>query len=270
MKKFALFLLFLLPFATFGQLFPKVYDFRGPIRNVTEKKYGRDKSAFFFFKSYFHPSAFSGWKYIYDFDENTKLIKRTETFRNEIKAEYIYQRQTDGNRRIVRQITGNKADGHDGDYLEYENFLNADGKIEKTNYWAYDSKEGTLELFLVEQNAQYAGDRLQSFIRQLVNQAGDTESNENCKLFYNNSGELIRLERTDIVSGFQTVIHYDYDSRRLPYHFSVDLMTELPATDSKQLQDIYYDFDSQGNWTRMYRKVGDNNQMEAKRKIRYQ
>ncbi len=273
MKKFAVYFLIFLPGLAFGQLFPKATDFTGNIRQVVEKKYGKEVNYFRLFKGIYRPAAFSGWKYTYHFNEHSELAKRTETFRGEVKAEYVYQRETGENRNVVREIATEKTAGHEGDYLEYENFMNQQGQIKKVNYWSFNAKACTRDLFMVEQNAQYQGNKLVAFTRRLINEPGDTAtaSTEACKLFYNGAGKLIRIERTDLVSGFKTIIYYHYNGKGWVDHYSVDLLTELQGTGpNNQLQDTYYTYDRSGNWTRMYWKAGKKYRLEAKRRTRYQ
>jgi len=52
-------------------------------------------------------------------------------------------------------------------------------------------------------------------------------------------------------------------------HYSVDLMSEIQEYGKNQIQDIYYKFDNQGNWNRMYWKSGNKTYLAAKRKITY-
>jgi len=214
--------------------------------------------------------VFSGWKYTYLFDRNSKLTKRINTFQGEIKAEYHYQRDTADNRWIEREIitkTGNKQSGN---YIEYENFRNNSGQIVKVNYWEFDAKESNRSLFLIEQDAQYQNNRLSSFTRTLIDENGNISGNEKCNLSYDEEGELIRIERIDLESGFRTVLSNQMNGLFMISRYSIDLMSEMKEYGKNQIQDIYYKFDEKGNWTRMYRESGNKTYLEAKRKIYYQ
>jgi hypothetical protein len=157
-----------------------------------------------------------------------------------------------------------------GDYIEYENFRNSAGQIVKVNSWAFDAKKGTRNLFLIEQDAQYQNNRLSSFTRTLIDENGSVSGDEKCNLFYDELGKLIRIERVDQESGFRTVISNQMNGSNLVVHYSVDLMSEVQEYGKNQIQDIFYRFDSQGNWNRMYWKSGNKTYLEAKRKIYYQ
>jgi hypothetical protein len=270
MKKFAAFIFILLPCLSFGQLFPKIPDFKGNIEQIVEKKYGKESNFFGILKANYHPKAFSGWKYTYQFDENSKLIRETTTKDGKIQADYLFQHDKKGDRIINREITSDKSLQNKGDYLEYENFINANGQIEKVNFWAYNSKECSKELFLVEQNVNYKDDKLVSFIRQNISLNGDTSSTEKCSLFYNSSGQLIRIERKNIETDLTTILYYIYNNQGFIDHYSVDYLSGLSEFGKKNKnQEIYYTYDQMGNWTMMYRKLEKKNQIEAKRKIRY-
>jgi hypothetical protein len=65
------------------------------------------------------------------------------------------------------------------------------------------------------------------------------------------------------------VIKYEMVGSRLVSHYSIDLMAEMKEFGKNQMQDIYYKFDNNGNWTRMYWKSGNKTYLEAKRKISY-
>jgi len=269
MKKLAIYFMILMPCLAFGQLFPKVPDFKGNIREVVEKKYGKEARSFRFLGITYRSATFSGWKYTFDFDENSKLVKQTEAFKNEIRAEYIYQRKTEGSQQIVREITTDNNSGHEGDYLETENYFDQKGRLEKVNYRSFDAKSGKSSLYLIEKDAKYIGERLSSFSRQLIDENGDTSGTEVCKLFYDSSGRLSRIERADAVSGFKTTIYYHYNNRGWVVQYSVDLLTELQEIGKNQVQHIYYSYDSHGNWTRSYWLKDKKKHLEAKRKNKY-
>jgi hypothetical protein len=269
MKIFATYILILLPSITFGQLFPNVQDFKGNIEKVVEKKYGREVNYFLIFKKIYRSRTYSGWKCTYLFDEKSNLKKRTNTVEGKVKADYLYQRDTVGNRIIVREINMDKTSSNEGDYIEYENFMNPAGRIEKVNFWAFNAKVCTRELFQVEKEAEYRDDQLISYTRHLINENGETDTGEKCNLYYDSSRKLIRIDRIDLSSGFKTEINYSYDDQGFVSHYSVDFLVELQEYGKNQIQDISYKYDSHGNWIRMYWKSGDKNRLEAKRDIEY-
>ena len=269
MKRFAVYILLLLPCFTSGQLFPKVADFKGNIEKVVEKRYGKEVSYYRLFKGIYHPRTYSGWKYTYLFDKNSKPLKRTSTFQGKVKADFLYQRDTIENRVIEREIIADNFNDHEGDYTEQENFLDSKGRIEKVNFWSFNAKECARGLYEIEQNAEYKEDKLVAFTRHQIDENGDTDNGENCDLFYDSSGKLIRTERKDRTSGFKTVIQYFYNGKGLVSHYSVDFLTELQEFGKNQIQDIYFKYDKHGNWIRKYWKTGKKNRLEAKRSIKY-
>jgi hypothetical protein len=270
MKIFTTYFLLFLPFITFGQLFPKVDDFKGNIEKVVEKKYGKEVSNIKLIKGIYHPKAFSGWKYTYLFDKNSNLTKKTTTFQGKVIADYLYQRDTIENRFIEREITTNNNNDIGGYYIEYEYFKNTAGQIEKINYWTFNARECIRELYQIEQNTEYKSDKLISFTRQNIEINGDTATGEKCNLYYDSSGKLIRIERKDIESGFKTSFQYYYNEKGFVSRYSVDFLVELQEYGKKdQIQDIYYKYDRHGNWKQMYWKSGKQKRVQAKRIIKY-
>ena len=269
MKFIAIYFLILFPCFAFAQLFPKIDDFKGNIEWVIEKRYGKADRNPDFRKAKLKTGAFSGWKYTYWFDENSQLVKRINTFQRDIVAEYQYQRDTANNRWIEREVFTAKGNEQTGDYIEHENFRNSAGQIVKVNYWAFDAKERTRSLYLIEQDAQYKNNQLSSFTRTLIDENGNVSGNEKCNLFYDESGKLISIERIDQDSGFRTIISNEMEGSRMVSHYSVDLMLEVQEFGKNQIQDIYYKVDDKGNWNRMYWKSGNKTYLEAKRKIKY-
>lgn len=269
MKLIALYFLFLFPSFAFAQLFPKIGEFSGNIERVIEKRYGKVDRNPDFRKAKLKSGAFSGWKYTYWFNENSQLVKRINTFQREIKAEYLYQRDTTDNKSIEREIITATGNEQSGDYIEYENFRNSAGQIVKVNYWAFNAKENTRSLYLIEQDAQYRNKQLSSFTRTLIDENGNVSGDEKCNLYYDESGKLISIERIDQDSGFRTLISNKMEGSRLVSHYSVDLMSEVQEFGKNQIQDIYYKFDNKGNWNRMYWKSGNKTYLEAKRRITY-
>lgn len=270
MKIFAAYFLGFLPLLSFGQLFPKIPDFRDNLQEVVEIRYGKEGKSLKFWERIFRPGVLSGWEFTYQFDQNSCLQKRINTFQGKVSAEYVYQRDTTANRIVEKEINIAQTDEQAGDYLEYENFLDSSGKITKVNYTAFSAKKRSRELYQIDRDAQYSDGRLISFIRQPVNENGEISSGEKCSLFYDASGKLSRLVRKDLVSGFSTVIEYTYNQKGLPSRLSVDFLTEIQEYGKKdQIQDILFKYDSRGNWIRKYWKSDDKYLLESKRKIKY-
>ncbi len=269
MKKIFAYLFILLPYLAFGQLFPKVPDFNGNVKKVVEKRYGKELATFRKDSGVFKPGAFSGWKYTYLFDENSALTKRINTFQGKVRTEYTYQTEITGSRKILRE----KATDFDSDrkeyVIEYENFLDQEGRVRKVNFWSGNTPESAKELFLFEVDALYDKAKLIEFTRHNIRIDGDTASGEKCSLFYDSDGRLARIERKDISSGFKTAIQYNYNQQGFADHYSIDLFTQIQEYGREQIQEIYFKYDRRGNWTRLYWKSGKKNRLEAKRKISY-
>lgn len=270
MKLFVISIFLLFPFVGEAQLFPNVVDFHGKIDKVTEKKYGKEYATNKKDSGVFKPGRFSGWKYIYLFDENSKLTKQVNIFLNQVQAESIYQRTKTGDKIVIeREIISYTDLTKPGNCVEYENFINQKGQIQKVNYWSVDLKKNTRELFLVESDAEYRGERLQSFVRHNVNEKGDLDTGERCELIYDGAGRLIRIERKDIETELKTILNYTYNPHGFLDHYSVDFMVGLPVWGKNPKQDIYYKFDRQGNWVRKYWYSGKKRYIEARRVIKY-
>ena len=269
MKSVVIFILFLLPFVTFGQLFPKLPEFRGNIKKVTEKRYGKELSSTKNDSAIFKPGKYSGWKYTYFFDENSKLISRTNSFQNKVLTTYVYQKNIMEDRIIEREIIEKDNRGHAGDYVEYENLLDAVGRITKVNFWAIDQQKNTRELFMVEMNAEYKQGKLISFTRHNVSEKGDIDSGEKCELFYDSADRLVRIERKDIESDMKTELSYTLNTNGFLNHYSIDFLVGLPVYGKNPKQDIYYKCDKHGNWIKKYWLADKKQLIEAKRIIKY-
>jgi hypothetical protein len=269
MKKISLSILMLFPIMVFGQLFPKVPEFRGDIAKVTERKYGEvviSKGD----SGVFKPGKYSGWDYVYLFDTKSKLVKRTNLSQGQVISDYYYQRDTIGNRRIVREVILQNPEKEKGDYIEYENFINKDGQVEKVNFWSYEAQKNKKELYLIEMNAEYDKDKLISFTRYNVNENGELDTGEKCSLFYDNFGRLMRIERKDNILNLKTIIYYFYNSNGLVNIYSIDYLVGLRDDVNKQKQDIYYKYDRQGNWIKRYYWISEKKKgLESKRIIKY-
>lgn len=259
----------MVPAFAFGQLFPKVGDFKGSIRKVTERRYGKELNTYKKDSGVFRPKAFSGWEYVYEFDQKGNLLKRTNKVNGVVDAAYRYEREEKEARRIEREVILDDRKNRIGDYTEYENFLNAQGQIEKVNYWAYSARENKRELFLVEMNAVYENDRLISYTRHTVTENGELDSGEKCTLIYNAAGRLISMERQDVISGFKTILYYNYNRRGSVTHFSIDYLVGLRNDQNSQKQDIYYKYDRRGNWTHRFWVADKKRRLEDRRKIKY-
>lgn len=269
MKLIVVSIVILLPFISFGQLFPKVADFHGNIERVTEKRYGKELNPTKKDSGVFKPGKYSGWKYTYLFDENSKLVKRTNSFQNKMLTEYSYLRNKTGDRIIEQEIIENGNKNQPGNIIEYENFTDSNGRIAKVNFWSVDQKKNTRELFLVEMNADYKQGKLMSFTRHNVNERGEMDAGEKCELFYDSDDRLIRIERKDMGSDLKTVLYYTYNSNGFLDHYSVDFLVGLPVYGKNPKQDIYYKCDTRGNWVRKYWLSGTKKLVEAKRIIKY-
>lgn len=268
MKKFVIYILLLLPVVSFGQLFPKVPDLKGNIRKITERRYGKELNVYKKDSGVFRPKAFSGWEYVYQF-ENALLVKRTNTINGVVNADYLYERREVDNRRIEREIIQNANNGQKGDYIEYENFLNANGQVEKVNFWSFNARDNSRELYLVEMNARYVNGKLMGYTRHSIIDNGQMDSGEKCNLIYDNAGRLIRLERQDIVNGFKTILYYHYNRRGRVDRFSVDYLVGLRNDQNTNRQVINYKYDRRGNWVKRYWISDKNKRLEDKRKIKY-
>jgi len=260
---------FLLPLITFGQLFPKLPEFRGNIEKVTEKRYGKELNQTKNDSAVFKPGKYSGWKHTYLFDENSKLEKRTYSFQNKVLTEYSYQRNKMVDRIIEREVIERDNEGHMGDYVDYENFTDSDGRITKVNFWNVDHQKNIRQLFMVEMNAEYKNGKLMSFTRHNVSENGDMDTGERCELFYDSADRLIRIERRDIESNLTTILSYTLSTKGFLNHYSVDFLVGLPVYGKNTQQDIYYKCDKQGNWVKKYRFADKKKLVEAKRKIKY-
>lgn len=269
MKLIVISIVLLLPFISFGQLFPNVADFQGDVAKVVEKRYGKEYNPWRRDSGSYKPGVYSGWKYIYLFDENSKLVKRTNSFQSKIQTDYTYLRNKAGNRIIEQEIIQNDDKNQSGNMIEYENFTDSDGRITKVNFWAVDQKKNTRELFLVEMNANYKQGKLMSFTRHNVNEKGELDAGEKCELFYDSAGRLIRIERNDIETDLKTVLYYTYNRNGFLDHYSVDFLVGLPVYGKNPKQDIYYKCDTRGNWVRKYWLSGKKKFVEAKRSIKY-
>jgi len=269
MKSVVLFILFLMPFITFGQLFPKLPEFRGDIEKVTEKRYGKELNQTKKDSAVFKPGKYSGWKYTYLFDENSKLKSRTNSFQNKVMTEYSYHRNKIGDRIIEQEIIDKDNRGHAGDYVEYENFTDSDGRITKVNFWAVDHQKNTRELFMIEMNAEYKKGKLISFTRHNVSEKGEMDIGERCELFYDSEGRIVRIERKDIESNLKTELSYTLNTNGFLDHYSIDFLVGMPVYGKNPKQDIYYKCDKHGNWVKMYWFADQKKIIEAKRNIKY-
>lgn len=269
MKKFVAYIFLLLPCIAFGQLFPNVPEFRGNIKKVTEKRYGKELNPTKKDSGVFKPGKYSGWKYTYLFDKNSKLVKRTNSFQNKMQTDYTYLRSKTGDRIIEQEIIQNDNKNQSGNMIEYENFTDSNGRITKVNFWSVDQKKNTRELFLVEMNADYKQGKLMSFTRHNVREKGEMDAGEKCELFYDSADRLMRIERNDIESDLKTVLYYTYNNNGFLDHYSVDFLVGLPVYGKNPKQDIYYKCDSRGNWVRKYWLSGTKKLVEAKRIIKY-
>jgi YD repeat-containing protein len=243
-------------------------DFEGNVIKVIEKRYGKEFNPWRKDSGSYKPGVFSGWKYTYLFDKSHKLSKRIVSFNGKIQNTCTYLNKTERDRKINLEKTTDYFSGQKESTIEYENFIDQDGKIRKVNFREQISPESSKDLFMFETNAEYNKNKLNSFIRYTVSE-GDTASGEKCLLTYDSSGRLKRIDRKDISSGFTTTIQYHYNGKGQVSHYSIDLLTEIQEYGRTQIQNLYFKYDNRGNWTRMYRRTGKKNNLEAKRTIRY-
>jgi len=270
MKKFTFAFLILLPCLTFGQLPPKIPDFMGNVKQVTEKRYGKESDLFGIFKKKYYPGLFSGWEKIYQFNHDSKLIRLTSTYNGKINVEYVYQYDTIGNKRIEREITSENSIENKGDYTESEYIIGSNGIVDQVNFRTFNSKECSTETFLIEKDAKYINGKLVSYNRQNIGASGDVVNTEICSLFYNALGQLIRLERKNIDIGLTTILYYTYNQLGLLDHYSIDYLADLTEYGQKnEMQNIFFKYDRQGNWIKMFWKSGNKNRLEVKRQVKY-
>ena len=270
MKKFAAYILIVLPSLVFGQLLPKVPDFKGDIESITEKRYGKEVSSSKQDSTIFKPRKFSGWEYEYLFDANSKLKKRTVKINGVVSSDYVYERNQVGNRIIEREIVQDYLHDKKGDYIEYESFVNNNEQVEKVNFWSFDAQKNALELFVVEENAVYDKNKLTEFIRYNVKENGDYDNGEKCRLFYDNYSRIMRIEREDISTKLKTILYYYYNKKGFISQFSIDYLVGLRNNQNNQKQNIYYKYDQHGNWIKRYYWISDTRKrMEDRRKINY-
>lgn len=269
MKIFTVYLLLLIPCLAFGQLFPKIPDFNGNVKKVIEKRYGKELPTVRSDSGAFKPGAYSGWKYLYLFNEKGELQKRISTFQGRARMMSSYETQKSANKIIKREITRNPATGKVESMVQYENTTDEKNRIIKADYRVQSAPDKPLELVLFETDAKYRDKQLISFLRHDIRLNGDTASAELCTLKYNNRGNPELLIRKDLSSGISTTIRYYYNGAGWIDHYSIDLMSEIREYGREQIQEIYFKCDRHGNWTRMYWKSGEKKLLEAKRIIRY-
>lgn len=269
MKRFFVYILILLPVFSFGQLFPKIADFKGDVRLVVEKMYGKEVQDPDNQDEILRPKAFSGERNIYLFDQQSNLISKTNTLEGEVNIIYLYQKETKNNRIQAKEFVAESKNGDIGDYLEYDNYLNSENRIEKADCWVYNAKDENRVLYLVEQDAEYSNDRLLNFVRYQFNADGDTTNREKINLAYDSAGNMERIERKDLSSGFTSVISCQYDGKGNLYKYSIDFLVEIQEYKKYQPQDVYYKYDRHGNWIRKYLKFDKSYNLQTKRRISY-
>lgn len=269
MKLLFISILFLLPGFASAQLFPKTIDFHGNVSKVTEKRYGKELTPSKKDSGEFKPGKYSGWKYTYLFDENSKIVKQTNTFQDKIYSVYSYQRRKIGDRMIESEIVEKDKNTEEGNAIEYENFFDPQGRITKVNFWLVDTRKNIRELFLTEMNAEYKHGKLVSFTRHNVDETGNLDTGEKCELYYDSADRLIRIERKDIESDLKTVLDYSYNPKGFLDHYSVDFLVGIPVYGINPKQDIYYKCDRHGNWVKKYWLADKKKLIEAKRTIKY-
>jgi len=271
MKLIALYFLILFPCFAFAQFIPEIGEFRGNIERVVESGYGKEDKKLNFIQKIFLPGVLSGWQFIYQFDKNSHLQKRTNTYLGNVRGEYEFVTKTNDRSSIEQEINTGGNNEKKGDYFECENIKDSSGKIIRVNYTAYSAKDNVRELYQTDRDPVYINGRLISFIREQLNSNGKILGSEKCTLFYDSAGRLNRFERKDLESEFTTVFNYTYNKEGFVSHSTIDFLIEIQQYGKKdQIQDIFYKYDNQGNWIRKYWRSGDKYILEAKRKIYYQ
>jgi len=269
MKKLAALLFILLPVIALGQLFPNIPDYKGNIKKITEKRYGKEMAKAKNDSGVYKPGSYSGLKYTYLFNRNSVLTSRVGTFKGKTQSRCTYQTEKTSNKILKREKLKEYFQGGQETTVEYENFTDQKGRIQKVNVWVREKSGKEKELVSFETDAQYDQDKLTGFTSYSIKLNGDTASGEKCNLQYDQNGRLIKIERKDISSGFTNSIHYTYNDKGCVDRYSIDLLTEVQEYGKKQVQEIYFKYDRQGNWTRMYANSGDRPKLQAKRAIRY-
>jgi len=268
MKKIAAHLFLLLPFLASGQLFPKLNDFNGKIEKVVEKQYGKEINPSKRDSGLFRPGKFSGRKNTYLFDGNSKLARISNTFMGKTIAEHSFESRTEGSKRTDRETTKRRDSGQT-EYIEYENFTDAAGKVQNVNFWTFDVERNTRVLYLIEKEAEYKNEQLVSFQRYNINANGNTAGGETVRLSYNLLGQLTRIERKEMDVDIKTVLNYYYNEKGFVDRCSIDFLADLQEPGKTQFQDIYFKYDRHGNWTKKYWMDGKKKRIEAKRTIKY-
>lgn len=270
MKKIVLYLLLLLPFGALGQLFPEVPPRRGAVKQITEIELGKEVGTKKSKEPKFKSKVNSGWKYTYQYNQNATLAKKTIAFQGKINATYEYKYDTIDNRLVVRETyTATDTNGPGSSVTEFENFLDENKLLSKVNYWSFSSSDQKWQIFQAEQNARYENGQLVSFSRFQVDDKGDFSGSEDFAILHARSGEITQIERTSLVSGFRTLMKYQYNNRGSIEKSSTDFLADLQEYKKTQIQEVRYKCDRQGNWTKKYLKSGDDWMLSSRRKIKY-
>lgn len=269
MKRFCTYIFVLFPLISFGQLFPKIADFRGDLKMVVEKMYGKDDKNSENKEFTLQHKSFSGEKNIYLFDAESNLISKTKIVDGKVDRIVLFQNEKENGRNIVKEYIAESATGDMGDYLEYVNFHDLSNRIARSEWWMYNSKEKSRILYLVEYDPVYSNGLLMSFVRFGLNELQDTINREKISLRYDVSGNLEKIARKDLSSGLTSEIYLQYDKKGFLNQYSFDFLVEIQQYNKAQPQDVYYKTDRYGNWTRKYLIFNQKYTLQTKRRIRY-
>lgn len=254
---------------SWAQLYPNLNDLVGKVEQVTERKYGKEINFILLKKGTYWINIFSGWEYIYDYDLEGRVKKRTVKYNGKLQAEYTYQYETDENKQVSREIVSYDRDEKEGNYLELESFFDSKSRVEKVNYSAFDAKECTKETFLIEHSPVYENRKLISFFRTQINQTGDTTGIEKCIIEYNDLQKPVQITRIDLNSELSIKIFYTYNPENYLSQYSIDFLTEIQEYKKTQIQEIFFEYDKHGNWIKMFKLKDGKNIPEVRRKILY-
>lgn len=284
-----------MPTISFGQLFPLIEDFNGEIETVVEKRYGKELYLFNKRIRIYLPGCYSGWKYVYHLDTNGRLERRVNSFKGELRADYIYKydsmEKTIREREIVNDIVANQK----GDYIEDEYILDSEGKIERVNIWSLQSSDNSKRIIVVQKNIKYDSiNNITSYYRQGYDGAGKAINGELYEIHYDSLSRVIAVEKKAVdektilvesknqtltfedapISEPELLIKwiYKYNSKGQLITYTIEYFGELYKSGSNRGQDykLFFKYDNKNNWVRMYKQLGDSKKrLEAKRKIEY-
>lgn len=298
--------LILIPSISFGQLFPSVSDFNGDITKVIELNYGREIYLFNRWTGINIPRCYSGWKYVYYFDEYKRLNRRVNTFKGKIRADYIYEYDSTENITIEREIVNEPFGNDKGNYVEDEYIFNSNGQIEKVNIWSFHAIDSSKEIIVVEKNIKRDSiNKITSYYRYGFDKDGEEINGVLYVLYYDSLARVIRIEERDIEKKTKSIEFdnqtktlreipnskpeklkqisisksellrqwlYEYNSKGQTILYAINYYGELNKASSNgaKVYKLFFKYDENNNWIKMYKQVGTSKKrLAAKRKIRY-